>query len=577
MYEVYADGHLLYSDRIENLKIVSPKADLEVNKTGKFTFTIWPNHPYYNLIYKLKTIVTIWQDDYLMFRGRVLDDEFGFHNERKIVCEGHLAFLLDSFIRPYTYTGSIEGYLGMLLDAHNSQVDEDKQFVLGKVTVTDPNNTITRSNAEGAKTWNEINDKLIKLLGGYIRIRHEEGVYYLDYLEDFTVLSSQKVEFAKNLLDMKMIRKGSNIATVLVPYGAKLKDDEGNDTDVRLDITSVNDGLDYIYDEEAVEKYGWIVATYTWDDVTLASNLLTKAKEHLASLVENPDTLELSAADLATTDKTVTSFHLGTYVQVTSNPHGIDQKFLVSKLSIQLLNPMANKLTLGGVIESFTTQSMNKINSVTVAKGEKGDKGDDGKDAAVQSDTEPSDTSYMWLDTSTEPPILKRHNGTEWVVVNDNTEELQILEENLQASIQESSTSLLLTVSENYYLKDETDSLVQSVSTELEQTKDSFNMTFTQYSADLDALASGTDAEFEEIRKYIRFSDGKILLGEVGNELELQIANDRISFLQNGAEVAYFTDRKLYVTDGEYTNSLTLGQFAFIPRTNGNLSFKKMN
>ena len=92
----------------------------------------------------------------------------------------------------------------------------------------------------------------------------------------------------------------------------------------------------------------------------------------------------------------------------------------------------------------------------------------------------------------------------------------------------------------------------------------------------VEAVATGTDAEFEEIRKYIRFVDGQILLGEVGNELELQIANDRISFLQDGAEVAYFSNRKLYVTDTQILHSLQLGSFAFMPRANGNLSFKKV-
>mgnify|MGYP003434659807 FL=1 len=99
---------------------------------------------------------------------------------------------------------------------------------------------------------------------------------------------------------------------------------------------------------------------------------------------------------------------------------------------------------------------------------------------------------------------------------------------------------------------------------------------FNQFSADIEAVAAGTDAEFEEIRKYIRFEDGKILLGEVGNELELQIANDRISFLQDGAEVAYFSNRKLYVADTQILHSLQLGNFAFMPRANGNLSFKKI-
>lgn len=149
------------------------------------------------------------------------------------------------------------------------------------------------------------------------------------------------------------------------------------------------------------------------------------------------------------------------------------------------------------------------------------------------------------------------------------------VEQNLMASIQVSEQNIQSTVSENYYLKDDTDALISSVSTEIEQTKNSVEIQFTQFSQDIEAVANGTDAEFEEIRKYIRFVDGQILLGEVGNELELKIANDRISFLQDGAEVAYFSNRKLYVTDAEILHSLQLGRFAFMPRANGNLSFKK--
>ena len=150
------------------------------------------------------------------------------------------------------------------------------------------------------------------------------------------------------------------------------------------------------------------------------------------------------------------------------------------------------------------------------------------------------------------------------------------MERNLLSSIQVSEQNIQSVVSENYYLKEDTEALVSSVSTAIEQTKNSFEIQFNQFDADIAAVAAGTDAEFEEIRKYIRFVDGQILLGEVGNELELNISNDRISFLQDGAEVAYFSNRKLYVTDANVVHSLQLGNFAFIPRENGNLSFKKI-
>ena len=198
------------------------------------------------------------------------------------------------------------------------------------------------------------------------------------------------------------------------------------------------------------------------------------------------------------------------------------------------MKPQSNKLTLGGKTESFTGQANGIFNT--------------------QVDI---NNAFENLVTSTSQAIYQT-------------------ETNLQASIQASESNIISNVSEKFYLKDETDSLISEVSTTVEQNKNEVSILFEQYSAEIEDLAAGTDAEFEEIKKYIRFIDGKILLGEVGNELELQIANDRISFLQNNAEVAYFSNNKLYVTDGEYTNSLRLGQFAFLPRENGNLSFKKL-
>lgn len=196
----------------------------------------------------------------------------------------------------------------------------------------------------------------------------------------------------------------------------------------------------------------------------------------------------------------------------------------------------------------------------------------------VQSATAPTAHTYMWLDTSLSPPLLKRYDAetAAWVAVNDETEIVYNLEQNLEASLTKSEQEITAKVAESYSLKEDTEALVSEVSTQLELTKNSFDVQFTQFSQDIEAVAAGTDAEFEEIRKYIRFTDGKILLGEVGNELELQIANDRISFLQDGAEVAYFSNRKLYVTDTQILHSLQLGNFAFEPRTNGNLTFKKI-
>ena len=535
MYRVYCDGLPIYNDKLEGLKIFSPSLDLELNKTGSFSFTLYPDHPYYGSIQKLKSIITVYQEDYLLFRGRVLDDEIGFYNERKVTCEGELAFLLDSIKRPYDFTGGVAEYLALLLDSHNAQVDETKRFILGNVTVTDPNDYIVRANIDHVDTWKEMNDKLLALLGGFLSIRHADGVAYLDYLADFALLSPQKIEFGKNLLDQKRIIKGADVATVVIPLGAKLKDAEGKDTDKRLTIESVNGGADFIEDASAISQYGTIVKTVIFDDVTIAENLKAKGQAYLSSLVKLPESIELTAADLATVSTSFSSFHLGTYVDVVSKPHGLNQKFLVRKLSINLLDPAANKLTLGGVFEGLAA-------------------------------------SLKGL-TDTQGKIINEISES----VRKASEAVYNVEQNLESSIRQSEENIKATVAESYYLKDETDALVSSVSTTIEQTKESVEIRFDQFNADLEAVANGADAEFEEIRKYIRFVDGSILLGQVGNELELKISNDRISFLQDDTEVAYFSDNKLYVTDGHFINALQIGDFAFIPRANGNLSFKRLD
>lgn len=535
MYRVYCDGALLYHSKLENLKIFNPSLELELNKTGSFTFAIYSDHPYYSRIQKLKSIITVYQGDYLLFRGRALDLETGFYNDKQVICEGELSFLLDSVQRPYDYTGTISGFLNLLIDSHNSQVGESKWFTVGNVTVSDPNDYIVRSNIDYVTVWEEMQKKLIDLLGGYIVVRHEGNIHYIDYLQDFTILSPQKITFGENLLDLKRTRKGADIATALIPLGAKLQDEDGKDTDTRLTVATVNGGLDYITDPEAVAQYGFICKAQVWDDVTEAENLLTKGKAYLAGLVNQPEIVELTAADLATVNSSFDSFHIGTYVKVESKPHGITQNFLVVKLSLKLLEPGANKLTLGG---AFTGLS-GSLTRISDAQRE----------------------------------IVLSMEKAEKIT----TEALYNVEQNLLASIQASEESIKSTVSESYYLKEDTDTLISSVSTTVQQTKESLEIQFNQFSADLEAVSSGTDAEFEEIRKYIRFVDGSIMLGQIGNELELKISNDRISFLQDAVEVAYFSDNKLYVTDGHFLHSLQIGAFAFLPRANGNLSFKRLD
>ena len=370
MYKVYVDGELLYHPNMEEeLSLGRAKVKVELNKAGSFDFTIYKTNRNYASLKKKKSIITVYNEDRRLFRGRVLNVKKGFYNQLQVTCEGELAFLLDSTVRPYEFKGSVEELFQFYINSHNAQMDDEaRKFKAGRCTVTDPNDYIVRANTgvNGyPKTLDEMKEKLVEKLGGYLWTREEPDGIYIDYLEDFETMNSQTVEFAKNLLDFEETIKGQDIVTAIIPLGAKLKDENGEEVDERLTISSVNDGVDYVYSPEAVEKYGYIFETVTWDEVTLPENLLRKGKEELQNHINLTRTIELQAVDLHNMNLDIQSFGLGNYTKVISKPHDFNEMLLTRKLDINLLDPSDGSLTLGDERVTFVdkqVETSNKIN-----------------------------------------------------------------------------------------------------------------------------------------------------------------------------------------------------------------------
>ena len=262
MYTIYADGNVLYSPFLveDGYCVLSPKLTVELNKSGSLSFVMPPTNVMYDSIQKLKSIITVTQDDEEIFRGRVLYDEKDFYNRKNVYCEGELSFLVDSVVRPYSFQGGVTELFTKYLNNHNSQVDPDKQFQVGIVTVTDPNDYITRESSDYPNLLDEMKAKLVVLLGGYLRPRPENNIRYLDYVTDYGTVSDQIIEFGVNLLDLTEYISAEDVFTVLIPLGATQEDESGN-TSSRLTIESVNGGLDYIEDETAIALFGRIWKT----------------------------------------------------------------------------------------------------------------------------------------------------------------------------------------------------------------------------------------------------------------------------------------------------------------------------
>lgn len=370
MYRVYCNNSPLYDLRDEDLVLISPIVKIGENTAGSFEFSILPKHPHYEEVNELTSVITAYDGDEEIFCGRVVEITKDLYNRKKVICEGELAYFNDSIQRPARYQGlTVRGYLETLVNIHNQQVKNqgiDKTFKVGAVTVQD-NNDYVYKYTNWESTLEVIKTDLLKTYGGYLRIRKENGVRYLDYLADYPNTNTQVIEFGSNLLDFTHDMVASDIVTAVIPIGARLEDvTEVEGLDAYLTIKDVNGGVDYVYSQEAVKSYGWIFKTVKWDDVHVADNLLKKGKEYLSDIQFAQITLTVSAIDLHMLHVDMERIKVLDRIRVTSTPNGLDRFFPVSEMTIYLDKPSNNKLTLGTSYSknSLSTKTESNITSI---------------------------------------------------------------------------------------------------------------------------------------------------------------------------------------------------------------------
>ena len=404
MYIVTIDGQFFFGtgkyDR-PGYELINPQVDLAVNAAGTFTFTMYPSHPCYELTDNTKSIVQIVKDGEAepLFRGRVLSTELGFYNEKKVICEGELAFLCDTIQQNYDYSEgesrkTIHELLSFFIQRHNEKagIDNIHSFKIGIVNVTDGDNSntdnlISAADSTFLNTYESIQQKLIERYGGYLYIRHEEDGNYIDYLSSPSVTCSQKIELGENLLSFKKNIEADSLVTAVIPLGKERMDGGEEGSGSRHNIggwnasQSITDSKDIfqvtgkvggtttylncLYSQSAVEKYGWIEKVLIFDDVVLPGTLVRYGESHLKSMGKALS-IELTAADLSGVNTEIDRFKIAQYVRVNSKPHNLENAlYVVSKLSLNLTDPTANKICLGTETATITGQISNSVSTVS--------------------------------------------------------------------------------------------------------------------------------------------------------------------------------------------------------------------
>lgn len=380
MFQVKLNDYILYDYRLDDLEhedmvIINAKLSLEANKTNSFQFNIYSNHRYFDKIKKMSSIIKVYKKDELIFRGRIFEDSQGFNKSKKVDCEGELAFLLDSIYRPYDLTNqkvSLKQFIIDLINNHNNQVKDFQKIKIGVIDVEDANEKVNFSSETDTKTWKVFEEKIIPTYGGYIYLTHDkDDMPIFNYYKELPHTSSQKIEYGVNLLDINNLISAKDLATACIPRGAKLKDSNGNETSQRLDIKSVNHGQDCLINEEKASEFGIIYADpnlFTFNDVTVASHLLTKATQLLDNCIKLSQTIEIKANYLSA-ETNINDFRFLYYVYVISLKHGINEKYLLEKLDLDLFNISNTQITLGQVKKTLTDNSlMNRNNANQIIK-----------------------------------------------------------------------------------------------------------------------------------------------------------------------------------------------------------------
>lgn len=338
----------------ENERISGGKIAKAINSVDSFSFTIYPNNAGYDLLKPLTTAVKVHDEstDEDIFIGRVLKCPDSMDDSgvicRKVTCEGRLGWLYDS-VQPYMEYKSVgtQSLLAAFLGEHNSQVDKSKRIEPGQVTVSGSNNYTYAVN--WVSTMDAIADKLIGVYGGEIQLRDKGGRVYLDYLDHIGHGTNTTIELAVNLKTISREVDETSVITRLYPLGAKL-----DDSDERLTIGKANGGKNYIEDAALVAKYGVISGTQTWDDVTLAANLLSKAKAYLKSTNKAKTQYKITALDLSRIDMAFEQFELGCWYRVVNPLMGIDEDLRIIGITINLDSPQQSELTFGDKFETMT-------------------------------------------------------------------------------------------------------------------------------------------------------------------------------------------------------------------------------
>lgn len=364
MYKVYAikgsTTTLIYNDATPELtatKLIDPKLTMQDNAAGSFTCKIPQGNAIYDSIEPMITYIRITRDDQWLWTGRVLTIKKDFWLQKEITTEGALAYFNDVSLPQRKWTSTqIDVFVRDLLTVYNSHAPTARQIIVNYVSTS-----TSGGNVIGLRDYVSQGESILKHLstlaedwGLHLIIdeRASDGQLRLSMETDTRLpTSSQNIDFGKNLLDYVDETDWTDLVTVVHPLGkdldswTKTGDEEYPD---KLTITGKtptdttkfgvwND--EYLYNKEAVAKFGRIEETVEWSEVDDADTLIKLAEMYLSDYQYYNIKLTVKVVDLHYLNISTQGFNLLSKILCKSKPHNLNDEFIIDKMEIPFSNP----------------------------------------------------------------------------------------------------------------------------------------------------------------------------------------------------------------------------------------------
>lgn len=376
MYILKYAGSVLHDPRTD-VQISTGSLKEESGQSPTLSFTVQPTHPLWRAFNRESVMntereieLTEHETQKILFRGRIRKVSMSMNGSIDVTCEGAMAYLNDTTVRPYkTYdTDEIDCEINApakagelfewFIEQHNARVSNRcEKFKVG-INAGVNFGALQRGTGTRPTTLKEMREKLTKLCGGYFRVRYVGEDNYFDWLNaDGSSEAAQSVELGQNLLDLNTGADGKDIYTAIVPVGKTGEGEDEKDVTIDDEHAYVGGGYDIVgdavVDTAMAERYGVIERLMEYDHLNQPQALADKAVADLAA-GKLSDSITVSATDLHYADVAVQQIDYLQRVQVTSEPHGIDRMMLCVGRTINLVDQKATRYSFGAIEGTLT-------------------------------------------------------------------------------------------------------------------------------------------------------------------------------------------------------------------------------